>query len=47
MKQGQLEARKRMFLKKWYNGDIESTYEVRMKRLKDPTLYTDTRVRVQ
>ena len=47
MNAGQLKARKRIFLEKWNDGDIKPTYEVRMKRLKDPKLYTDTRQRIQ
>jgi len=43
----QIESRKKIFLEKWHNGDIKPTYEIRMKRLKDPELYVDTRIRVQ
>lgn len=47
MNQAQIEARKRIFLEKMKNGDTSTSYEIRMKRLKDKNLYFDARKRVQ
>lgn len=47
MNPAQIEARKRLFLEKMRNGDTSTSYEVRMKRLKDENLYIDARKRVQ
>jgi hypothetical protein len=47
MTKGQMEARKRIFLKKWNNGDTLPTYRVRQIRLKVQQFFVDPRKRIE
>lgn len=47
MNRAQVESRKKRFLEKMRNGDLTTSYETRIKRLKDESLYYDARKRVQ
>ncbi len=47
MNKGQLDARKRNFLKKTQNGDILPTYRVRQIRLKVEQFFIDPRKRIE
>ena len=47
MTKGQMEARKRLFLKKMQDGDTLPTYRIRQIRLKVEQFFIDPRIRIE